>query len=132
MTIRLAACFGAAFLIGCSDGGEGAGPGNTLVFADRQARQCESDGITVEASALVLINAGIDVIESTCGHRTGVAFPAVCGGPTSDILIHEMRTVNVGDAAALGFADVSTLVNAAAGTGYVALDCTDRAPVPTP
>ena len=47
-------------------------PGDSLVFADRGARQCESDGISLEASAQILIDAGIDVIDSACGIRTGV------------------------------------------------------------
>lgn len=116
-----------------SDGGSALdpGPGDTLVYESRGARQCESDGLTAEASAQKLINAGIDVLSSTCGYRTGVAFAAVCGGPTADILIHEIRIANLPDAERLGFAEVATLIDASAGTGYTAIDCEDRTPIAT-
>jgi len=96
-----------------------------LVYADREVRQCESDGFSPEASAQILINAGIDVLQSTCGIRTGVEFPAVCGGATGDILVHEIRSVNLADAEQLGFQEISTLIDAAAGTSYRLVDCVD-------
>lgn len=97
-----------------------------LVYADREVRQCESDGISPEASAQILINAGVDVINSTCGIRTGVEYPAVCGGATGDILVHEIRSVNLPDAEQLGFQAISTLIDEAAGTNYELVDCADR------
>ena len=100
--------------------------GDTLVYVDREVRQCESDGISLEASAQSLISAGIDVLQSTCGVRTGVEYPAVCGGGTADILVHEIRDVNLPDAEKLGFQEIGTLVNASAGTSYLLIDCSDR------
>ena len=133
MNMRLFACAGALLLAGCDDDGGGfASPGNELVFESRGSLQCESDGITPEASAQKLINVGIDVLSSTCGNRTGVAFPTVCGAPTGEILVHEIRGVSVPDAEQLGFAEVSTLVDQSAGTGYELIDCADRTPVPVP
>jgi hypothetical protein len=115
----------------CVGAGGPAAAGNTLVFAERESRQCESDGITPEASAQTLRAAGIDVLQSTCGSRTGVAFAAVCGGRTGEILIHRIRAVDVAEAQALGYFEVETLVDAAAGTNYVVVDCASRAPIPT-
>lgn len=97
-----------------------------LVYSDREVRQCESDGVSLEANAQILINAGIDVIKSTCGIRTGVEYPTVCGGATGDILVHEIRSVNLSDAEQLGFQEMSTLIDAAAGTSYELVDCADR------
>jgi len=97
-----------------------------LVYSDRGVRQCESDGVSLEASAQILIDAGIDVIKSTCGIRTGVEYPAVCGGATGDILVHEIRSVNLSDAEQLDFQEISTLIDAAAGTSYELVDCADR------
>lgn len=79
---------------------------------------------------MTLIEAGIDVLGSTCGYHTGVAYPAVCGAGTNDILVHEIRQVNLPDAEAVGFEALETLVDAAAGTGYELIDCADRATVP--
>ena len=135
MDMRLVACAGLLVLAGCSSDGTGgqlAAPGNRLVFESRQSLQCESDGISPETSAQKLVNAGIDVLRSTCGNRTGVVFPTVCGGPTGEILVHEIRGVNVEDAQRLGFAQVSTLVDTTAGTNYELIDCADRTPIPPP
>ena len=98
------------------------------MYANREVRQCESDGVSPEASAQILINTGIDVLRSTCGIITGVFFPAVCGGGTADILVHEIRSVNLPEAEQLGFREISTLTDAAAGTSYQLLDCADRFP----
>jgi hypothetical protein len=102
--------------------------GDALVYADRGAHQCQADGTTPEASAQQLINAGVDALKSYCGQRTGVVFPAVCGAPTGDILLHEIRAANLPDAEKLGFQSVAAL--AAAGQGYVLVDCTTRQPLP--
>lgn len=139
MYMRLAICGLALFLAACpkdtatpedrtSQQGTVA-PGDSLVYADRGARQCESDGMSLEASAQLLIDGGMDVVNSTCGIRTGVDYPDVCGGGTVDILVHQIRTVNLSDAEPLGFQEINTLVNAAAGTGYELINCDDRFPI---
>lgn len=138
MDMRLAICGLALFLAACPEdtvtsedsatAESAVAPGDSLVFADRGVRQCESDGISPEASAQILIDAGIDVIRSNCGIRTGVAYLAVCGAGSVDILVHEIRSVNVPDAEVLGFQEISTLVDAAKGTSYELIDCADRFP----
>ena len=91
------------------------------MFADG-APQCEP-AILLESSAQKLIDAGVDVLRSSCGVRTGVSYAAVCGGPSGDILVHEIRSVNIRDANRLGFQEISILVDASAGTGYQLVDC---------
>ena len=122
MDIRYSICVSALLLAACT-GDSDTAPGDILVYADRGARQCESDGISPEASAQTLINAGIDVLLSTCGIRTGIVFPAVCGAGTGDIVVHEIRAVNLPDAEQSGFRLISTLIDAAEGTGYQLVDC---------
>lgn len=136
MDMRYAICVVALLLVACSEDSvapqnsteqqNSIGPENSLVYADREVRQCETDGVSPEASAQILINAGIDVLQSTCGIKTGIEYPAVCGGTTADILVHEIRSVNLPDAEQLGFQEIGTLTNAAAGTSYELLDCADR------
>ena len=133
MDTRFVTCAGALLLAACDgDGGGFAAPGDGLVFQDRGSIQCQSDGMTPEESAQTLIDAGIDVLNSTCGYRTGVAFPSVCGAPTGEILVHQIRGVNIEHAVQLGFADIETLVDPEKGTGYELIDCDDRTPVPVP
>lgn len=107
-----------------------AAPGNALVFESRQSVQCGSRGITAQQSAQRLINGGLDVTRSGCGVMTGVAFAAVCGGGTGEILLHEIRTANVDDADRLGFAPVEELRNPATGQGYSWVDCQTGAILP--
>ncbi len=138
MNIRYAFYVVVLFLVACLDDSvqtkdsntiqESVTPEDTLVYADREVRQCESDGMSPEASAQILINAGIDVLQSTCGIRTGVEYPAVCGGGTADILVHEIRSVNLPDAEQLGFQEISTLIDEAVGTSYELLNCANRFP----
>ena len=125
MGMRFTVYAGSLLVVACAGDSDISSPGDILVYADREARQCESDGVSPEASAQILINAGIEILQSTCGVRTGVAFAAVCGGGTADILVHEIRSVNLPDAEQLGFQEISTLINAAADTGYELVDCDD-------
>lgn len=113
----------AFLLVACNGGSDATAPGSILIYADRDARQCESDGISPEASAQTLIEAGIDVLNSTCGIRTGVAFPTMCGAGTGDIVVHEIRDVNLPDAEKLGLRLITTLSDEVAGTGYQLKDC---------
>ena len=123
MDMRCAIYVVTLLLVACP--GDSDTPGDILVYADREVVQCESDGVPLEASAQILINAEVEILQSTCGIRTGVAFAAVCGGGTADILVHEIRSVNLPDAEELGFQEISTLINAAADTGYELVDCDD-------
>ena len=104
--------------------------GNVLVYELRQTVQCGPPGLTTQQSAQKLVNGGIDVLESNCGVSTGVAFIAVCGAGTGELIIHKIRGANLGDAEQLGFNPVEELVSSAAGTGYMKVDCDTGAPLP--
>jgi hypothetical protein len=116
-------------LVGRDDSHD-AGPGDVLVYRSRQSVQCGSRGLTPAQSAQRLIDGGIDVIKSGCGSLTGVFVPAVCGGDTGDILIHEIRRENLPDAEKLGFGSAATLIKPATGEGYAWVDCETRQPLP--
>jgi hypothetical protein len=54
---------------------------------------------------------------------TGVAFPAVCGAGTTEILVHDIPASRLQSAEARGFRSVETLVNTARGTGWRRISC---------
>jgi len=108
----------------CSGGGEATtDPSDVLIFTDSGARQCESGGMSPDESAQALIVAGVDVLQSRCGIRTGVAYAAVCGGETGQIILHEIRAVNLPTARQLGYELASTLIDPVMGTSYQSVDC---------
>ena len=98
-------------------------PDDALVYQSRGGLLCGSRGMTPEQGARTLINGGIDVIESGCGTMTNVSFPAVCGASTGDILLHEIRRVNLPDAEKLGFKDPATLADPPTNAGYAWVNC---------
>lgn len=108
-------------LAGCS--GSSSQSDSVLVYADRQAKQCVSEGLSPDESAGKLISAGIDVLSTDCGFQTGVAYPAVCGGGTPSILIHEIRRENLADAEEVGFTNIKALMNTETDPGYATVDC---------
>ena len=97
--------------------------GDVLVYEGRQAVQCGSRGLTTQESAQKLINGGIDVIASNCGVVTGVVYAAICGQATGEILIHEIRRVNVPDAEQRGFNPVVELQDPVSGVSWEKVDC---------
>ncbi|SRR5690349_22622676 len=118
-------CALGAGLLGCGDE-KAPGTihrGDVLVYEGRQAVQCGSRGLTTQESAQKLINGGIDVIASNCGVVTGVVYAAVCGQATGEILIHEIRRVNVPDAEQRGFNPVVELQDPVSGVSWEKVDC---------
>lgn len=109
--------------VGCSDDNEARNKKNNdintvLVFSSSEARQCEHAGLTDDESAQKLIDVGIDVISSSCGNLTGVAYPSVCGGGTSAIIIHEIPEKSILDSENIGFSSVESIDN-----NYTEADC---------
>jgi len=127
-----------ASLSGC--GGEGDGmdspienlrPGNAVVFEGRGRLQCDfTGGRTPQQSAMKLTGAGVDVLRSGCGVMIGVAFAAVCGGSSGDILLHEIRQENLDTAERVGFVPADELVDRRAETGYAWVNCETGATLP--
>jgi len=119
MKIRHILYSGIFLLAAC--GSETSAPDGILVFADG-ALQCEPK-ISIESNAQLLTAAGIEVLQSSCGVKTGVSVASVCGAPSLNILIHEIPAAKLQDAERLGFHEVGVLVDEAAGTGYELTDC---------
>ena len=121
LILLVAGCAG----LGACGGEEPQGviPGDALVYESRQAITCGTRGLTTQQSAQKLIDGGIDVIASNCGVVTGVAYAAVCGQATGEILIHEIRRVNVPDAEQRGFNPVTELQDPVSGVSWEKVDC---------
>lgn len=71
--------------------------------------QCAPPALTRAQSAAKLTGAGIDVRRSSCGYIENVAYPAVCGAGTGEILLHDIPVSSLADAQAAGFASTDTL-----------------------
>lgn len=120
--------------VGCSSGGADPDSGlisdpplptTVRVFISNGHTQCNDNAMRLSQTQMMLVNAGIDVLDSACGAITGVAFPAVCGGPTGEINLHTIRQVNLSDADRLGFRDVAAIGRdpQVPGTGYQEAAC---------
>ena len=96
-----------------------------LVYIDDGALQCESDGLSAEQTAQILINNGIDVVSSYCGYLSGIAVAAQCGLGDTNINLHNVNVQNIPDARELGFESVSSLKNND-DIGYVIIECPDQ------
>jgi len=128
LSALLAVCALSAGLSGCGEESdapiENVRRGNTLVYEGRGRLQCDfTGGITPEQSAMKLIREGVDVLRSGCGGMTEVAFAAVCGGPSGELVLHEIRSANLDTAERAGFRDVSELKVPGGSQGYAWVDC---------
>ncbi len=117
------------FVIAGCDEENGVIPGRTLVYEFSGRLQCETDGLTPQQSATKLAAADIEAVSSSCGVVTGVAFPAVCGAGTGDILLHEIRTSDLRGADQLGFRTVDSL-RKGNDRNYERVNCETRAVLP--
>lgn len=97
-----------------------------MVYESRNAQQCETTGITPADSAAKLAAENIEVTETYCGRRTGVAYPAACGMGTGTILLHQIAEADLVTARNIGFQEVSELIDLDAATGYEFVDCEDE------
>lgn len=97
-----------------------------MVYESRNALQCETTGISPADSTAKLAAENIEVTETYCGRRTGVAYPAACGMGTGTIMVHQIAEADLAAATDIGFQNVSELVDLDAGTGYEFVDCEDE------
>lgn len=99
----------------CTDEGDGAPirvPGIDEISVYEPGphlRQCDMTMITRTQSAARLHQADIEVSRSSCGFIEGVAFPAVCGAGTAQILVHDIPAGSLAAAEAAGFHPTSGL-----------------------
>jgi hypothetical protein len=115
-TALLPACF-----VGIVVHDEGA---NVTVYESNGKRQCEPALITPQQSARRLTDSGIDVRASSCAVLTSIAYPAVCGAPSGELVLHDIDEHDLGDAERLGFTRVTTLRLATGEPGYTPIACT--------
>ncbi len=104
-------------LSGCEDNST-----DEMVYISNNSIQCEYQGDLPEVTANILVEAGIDVLESNCGHVTGGLVLSVCGAGTTGINIHTIRSVNIDDAEKLGFHNLLELENEY-DEGYQIVEC---------
>lgn len=109
-------------LVGCGGNSSNDSADHDLVYISDNSIQCEYQGDPPEITANILIEAGIDVLESSCGHLTGISAPTVCGGSSTGINLHKIRQENVDDASTLGFRSVSEIENEV-DKGYQIVEC---------
>lgn len=110
---------GAAMLLAivataCSDDGDTPavmpGAATATVFESGPHRaQCAPVAITRQQSAAKLTGAGVEVLASGCGIIENVFFPAVCGGGTPEIIVHDIPAEDLAAAEAAGFASTDSL-----------------------
>lgn len=77
------------------------------VYINSGAKQCLGLGKSLEQTSAILTEAGIDNGAAECGKQQGVLFPAVCGGGTPDVNIHEIDKSDLEQAKQLGFKSVA-------------------------
>mgnify|MGYP000435621488 CR=1 FL=1 len=94
-----------------------------LVYESKGEKQCMNNGITMLESKEKLSNKNIEVVDSKCGRRTGVSVMAMCGGPTTSIIIHEIGDADLSKAKELGFENIINLVYKDLGSGYEMHEC---------
>ena len=111
-------------LFGIVSCGSGKNDNHEIVYINDGAIQCESEGMSQQETAQILINGGIDVIKSQCGYLSGIDVAAQCGLGDNNINLHTINIQNLIDAQALGFDTVLTL-NRDDDIGYVIIECSE-------
>ena len=96
---------------------------NVLVYESTGKRQCEPETITPQQSARRLTDAGVGVRESSCAVLASIAYPAVCGAPSGELVVHEISDNQLGAAQRLGFTLVTTLRLGNGEPGYLTVAC---------
>lgn len=123
MILRISKLLGITlFLIGCN---HDADENHVLAYIDDGAVQCESDGLSADQTAQILIDDGIDVMLSHCGYLSGIAVAAQCGLGNTNINLHTINIQNIYDARELGFEPVSSLKHGD-DIGYVIIECPNQ------
>lgn len=94
----------------------------SLVYINDSSVQCEFEGVSEQETAQILIDYGVDVIESTCGYISGVAVATQCGLGDININVHLISDDKVIDAQNIGYELIATLENEE-GLGYETIEC---------
>lgn len=98
-------------LSACAGLGQMASASRVSVYKYVGSRQCEGGGVPVEKMMRQLSEAGIPVMNVSCG-TDGRIYPAMCGAPDGRIGILEVPEGKLSAASALGFAPLTSLPEA--------------------
>lgn len=115
MRVKLMLCLIGLAGISCTEDGEmarspGEGEAQAVVFeAGPHVGQCEGPVVTPAQSAAKLTAAGIEVERSSCGHRVGVMYPALCGAQTGELILHDIPESQLEAARGAGFGSAADL-----------------------
>lgn len=115
LTILLSAC-----------GGEDSSSSTThdaKVYTFTGQTQCNNDGKTKDEAMMSLIENGIDVLQTECGHQSGVLTSDVCGGSTSYFYAFTIRSVNLEHAEEINYFSLDNLVDEENGVDYQLYEC---------
>ena len=94
----------------------------TLVYINDGSMQCEESGKSGLETAEILQASNITVQSTQCGSLSNRAVVAMCGGPATNINVHEIKSTDLEKAQSLGFEDVATLKQKN-NKGYEVSDC---------
>lgn len=94
----------------------------SLVYINDSSVQCEFEGFSEQETAQILIDSGVNVIESTCGYISGISVAAQCGLGGININVHLISDDKVIDAQNIGYELIATLENDD-GLGYETIEC---------
>jgi len=93
-----------------------------IVYIETGAIQCQAQGVTYLETAQLLIDNGIEVLESRCADLSGVSVIAQCGAAGLDINVHVIPPESHARALSLGFKSTADLKRDD-DTGYTEKDC---------
>lgn len=94
----------------------------TFVYINDGSMQCEEGGKSGLETAKILEDSNVNVESTQCGGLTNIAVLAMCGGPATNINVHEIKSEDLAKAESLGFKDVATLKQEN-NKGYEVSDC---------
>jgi len=101
---------------------EKANPYDGIIYIETGAVQCQAQGVTHLETAQLLIDNGIEVLESQCADLSGEGVIIQCGLVGPDINVHTVAPENHARALSMGFKSTSSLKQGD-DTGYTVKDC---------
>ncbi len=101
---------------------EKANPYDGIIYIETGSVQCQAQGVTHLETAQLLIDNGIEVIESQCADLSGEGVVIQCGLVGPDINVHTVAPENHARSLAMGFKSTSSLKQGD-DIGYTIKDC---------
>lgn len=81
----------------------------TRVYISDGSKQCSKGSIPLNEHLALLTENKVDVARSFCGEFQGMAYMAVCGGPTGNIHVFDIELNDLANAKVLGFKETDKL-----------------------